>query len=142
MRAKFVNEYQKGQDPKRGLRIGKYSPGTVKDFDDVEMGDIAKDYNYGRMDGIDSTWEVIDKVLMKIDYNCDPINEFFPHISDPKVVQFLEQYDESSAMMDFLQHGVTPDMDGEEYGLIACIGKDWGGSVVWLYDDSGALVYW
>ena len=56
--------------------------------------------------------------------------------------QFLLQYDESGMMTDFLQHGVTDDMDGEEQDLIACVNPDFHASVVWLYDDSGALVYW
>jgi hypothetical protein len=133
MRAKLVNEYQKGHDPKRGLRIGKYQSGTVKDFEDVEAGDIARDY-------ADQEWEVMDKATMKIDYDCEPVNIFFPHISDPKIVQFLEQYDESGAMMDFLENGVVPDMDGETEDLIAAYND--GASVVWLYDGSGALVYW
>jgi len=133
MRAKFINEYQRGDDPKKGLRIGKYEKGTVKDFEDVQPGDIAKDY-------AGQDWEVMDKITMKIDYDAKPVNTFFPHITDPKVVQFLELHDESGAMMDFLEHGVVPDMDGETEDLIAVYND--GASVVWLYDDSGALVYW
>jgi hypothetical protein len=33
MRAKRVFEYDRGNDPKKGLRIGRYAPGTVKDFE-------------------------------------------------------------------------------------------------------------
>ena len=135
MRAKTVFEYDRG-DTMRGLRVGSYAPGTPKDFEDVKIGDMAKDYSFGE------DWEVIDKTTMKIDLENPPVNEFFPGITDPEVTQFLEQYDESGAMMDFLQHGVTPDMDGEEQDLIACVSTDYGGSAIWIYDDSGALVYW
>ena len=133
MRAKRVFEYERGVIPKKGLRVGKYQEGTVKDFEDVQVGDIAKDYN-------GSEWEVKDKVTMKIDYGSKPVNVFFPHVTDPKVAQFLELRDESGAMMDFLENGITADMDGEEIDLIA-VSDSWS-DVVWLYDDSGALVYW
>jgi hypothetical protein len=133
MRAKRVFEYDRGGDPKKGLRIGNYSPGELKDFEDVEPGDIAIDYSGEK-------WEVMDKISAKIDWDAKPINIFYPHISDPKVVQFLEQYDESGIMMDYLENGMVSDMDGETEDYIAVYND--GASVVFIYDDTGALVYW
>jgi hypothetical protein len=72
----------------------------------------------------------------------DPINTYFPGITDPKAVQFLEQYDEAETITDFLRHGIFVDFHGEEQDLIACVNTEFHAAVIWLYDDSGALVYW
>ena len=124
-------DFVRGQDSKKSLRVGaKYAPGAEKDFEDVEPGDLALDYN-----------EMPHRVVAKIKGKYNSYGpEDLDQTADP-IHQFVQRYDGTGAAAEmFYYPDESPVEEGEDLELIAV--EDDHGIYVFTYGGDGAYAVW
>ena len=126
---KLVREYldfERGLEPRKGLRIGEYRHGQIKNFRNVKSGDTAIDY-------ADEKGKVIGKMKSVIPLNDD---------LDGETAIFLRRHDSTGAMDEAFRdpesYGLEP---GDKIKLLAVKMND-RRSYVYTYDYDGAYAIW